>query len=184
MSKWYHRTTSTVTFTLCYESDQITAFSHFAVNLLISTSMMSAVNNQLQSTHISRQSINIIWCNVMLGLFHIVRFLEFTPVHCSVSLSTESILRCVLSHTEKFYARDIPHSTCFQWITLDKKSLLGFSIIEICWNIASQLVIFIVTNFWNLWNRAGQFATPIQSFALSYFTIWIIDNLEKKCWNI
>ena len=147
MSKWYHRTTSTVTFTLCYESDQITAFSHFAVNLHISNSMMSAVNNQLQSTHISRQSINIIWCNVMLGLFHIVRFLEFTPVHCSVSLSTESMLSCVLSHTEKFYARDIPHSTCFQWITLDKKNLLGFSIIEICWNIASQVVIFIVTNF-------------------------------------
>ena len=121
-------------FSLCSES----AYFHLHD---VCSQQSTAVNSHI------RQSINIIWCNVMLGLFHIVRFLEFTPVHCSVSLSTESMLGCVLSHTEKFYARDIPHSTCFQWITLDKKNLLGFSIIEICWNIASQVIIFIVTNF-------------------------------------
>ena len=134
----------------------------------------------------------------MLYLFHIVRFLEFIPVHCSVSLSTESILRCVLSHNEEFCARNIPHSTCFQWIALDKKNLLGFSIIEICWNIASQVRLLIVTNFcWppDLTYLHLEILKSLKQSTAICYTNWIFCSVifhnmnyrqswRKKCWNI
>ena len=76
--------------------------------------LISVVNNQLQSTHILRQSINIIWCKVMLCLFHIMWFLKFNPVHC---------MQCFTFNWIHFRLRPITHWEIFmQGISLIQRA--------------------------------------------------------------
>ena len=125
--------------------------------------------------------------------------------HCAVTRIRPSSLQCFTFNWIHYTQRPITHweilskgYPSFNWITLDKKNLLGFSIIEICWNIASQVVIFIVTNLcWSpdlTYLHLEILKSLKQSTAICY-TNWIFCSVifhnmnyrqswRKKCWNI